>query len=184
MCLYIWRHTIHGCNVLVDCWRSVLWKTLMTHIWQELVAKRDIGHIRCRRSNGAYNIVFSVNIILKLLWTGMLDQRGMWIGSSAVWRKYGIWEGMSIITYGFHIVMLGVWSWRGAGAKGNICWAGWKKQLLSEREEEWRLGLVVQNLIVVGGIYVVPKCSQADLMLHVSWLENFKLKFEIKNSGI
>ena len=57
-------------SIAVDFWRSVLWKTPMTRIWQKMLAKGDIGHIWDKRSNGTYHFVYLVSFVLKVLWTG------------------------------------------------------------------------------------------------------------------
>ena len=46
--------------------------------------------------------------------------------------------------------------------------------LLSEKEEEWRLVLGEQNYFVFGSIYAGPNYSWVDLMFQVPWI----LKFE------
>ena len=47
--------------------------------------------------------------------------------------------------------------------------------LLSEKEEEWRLVLGGQNYIVVVSIYAGPDYSPADLMFQVPWIAKFEV---------
>ena len=50
----------------------------MTHIWDKILAKRDIRHIWERRSNGTYDCVYSVIIILKnVVDEKLISQRGV-----------------------------------------------------------------------------------------------------------
>ena len=56
----------------------------MTHIWHNVLAKRDIGHIWDRRSNGTYNFVYSVIIILKSFDERLIIQSGLWDGRCEV----------------------------------------------------------------------------------------------------
>ena len=46
---------------------------------------------------------------------------------------------------------------------------------LSEKEEEWRLGLGEQNESDVGSIYAASNCSQADLVFQVLRIVRFKV---------
>ena len=161
MWLYIWRHTIHGGSVLVDYWRSVLWKTPMTHYRHKVSAKRDIGKIWDMRSNGTYNFVYSVFVIPKsVVDERLVNQRSLWDGSSEVRcenlaRKWKV-NKMS----GFGVVLLSVWTWWGALLRGL-------DDLSSEKEKEWRSVLGEQNQFDVGSIYAGPNCSWADLMFQV-----------------
>ena len=66
----------------------------MTHIWRQVLAKRDIGNIWDRRSNATYDFVYLVCINLKIVVNGrLIDQRGVWNGSSEVRCKYWVRDG-------------------------------------------------------------------------------------------
>ena len=79
MCLYNCRHTNNDSYVLVDYWRSVLWKTPMAQIRHEGLVNRDIGYIWDSSSNGTFNFVYLILLIWKLLWTGG------WLFKGACW---------------------------------------------------------------------------------------------------
>ena len=94
MSVYIWRQTIHGGCVLIDYWRSVLWKPPMTHIWHNILANRDIGNICDRRSNGTYNFVYLVIIILRrFVEERLINQRGVWDRGSEVRSEDWVMNG-------------------------------------------------------------------------------------------
>ena len=97
--------TIDGC---------VLRKTRMTHIWQKVLVKRDIGNIWDKRSNGTYDFVYSVSIIFKsAVDERLIDQGGAWNGSTEVKCKYFRMSG-------FGIVLLSLWTCWGAWVQRNI----------------------------------------------------------------
>ena len=57
----------------------------MTHIWYKVLAKRDIGHIWDKSSNGTCDFVYSVIIIPKrVVGERLINQRGVWDGSCEV----------------------------------------------------------------------------------------------------
>ena len=98
----------------------------MTHIWDKILAKRDIRHIWERRSNGTYDFVYSVIIILKIVVDERLvNQRGVWDGSSEVRCEDWVRNGKVIRMSGFGVVLLSVWTWWGAGVQGNVYYGGW-----------------------------------------------------------
>ena len=145
MCLYFWRHTMHGGSVLVDYLRSVLRKTPMTHIWHKVLTKRNIGNIWERRSNGTYDFVYLVSTIVKsAVDERLINQKGVWDGSSDVRCKNWVRNGEVIRTRGFGVVLLSVWTWWGAWVHGNV-FLRRLNDLLSEKGEEWRLVLAGQN---------------------------------------
>ena len=106
----------------------------MTHIWHKVLTERDIGHI-WDRSNGTYNFVYSVIIILKRFDKRLIKQRGVWDGISEVRCEDWVWNWKFIRTSGFGVVLLCVWTWWGAWV--NV-YCGGLDDLLSEKEEEWR----------------------------------------------
>ena len=62
----------------------------MTHIWHKVLSKRDIRDISDRRSNGTYDFVYSVIMILKcVVYERLINQRGVLDGSSEV--RYENW---------------------------------------------------------------------------------------------
>ena len=90
------------------------------------VAERDIGHIWERRSNRTYNFVYSVITILKIVVDKRLvNQRGVWDGSSEVRCEDWVRNGKVIRMSGFGVVLLSVWSWWGAWVQGNVYCGGW-----------------------------------------------------------
>ena len=79
----------------------------MTHTWLKVLAKRDIGNIWDRRSNGTYNFVYSVITILKIVADKRLvNQRGVWDGSSEVRCEGWVQNGKVIRRSGFGDVLL------------------------------------------------------------------------------
>ena len=92
----------------------------MTHIWHEVLAKRDIRKIRDRRKNGTYNFVYLVIIILKSFDARLINQRGVWEGSSEVRCEdwYRNWK--VIRTSGIGVMLLSVCTWWGAWVKWNV----------------------------------------------------------------
>ena len=97
----------------------------MTHIWHKILAKRDIGHIWDRRSNGTYNFVYSVIIILKCFDERLIIQSGLWDGSSEVRCKDWVRNRKDIRMSGFGVLLLNVWTWWGAWVQGNVDCGGW-----------------------------------------------------------
>ena len=92
----------------------------MTHIWPKILAKRDIGRIWDRRSNGTYNFVYSVIVILKRFRKRLINQRGVWDGSSEVRCEDWVRNWKVIRTSGFGVVLLSIWTWWGAWVQGNV----------------------------------------------------------------
>ena len=93
----------------------MLWKPPLTHIWHKVLAKRYIGHIWDRRSNRTYNFVYSVITILKnVVDERLVNQRGVWDGSSEVRCEDSVRNGKVIRMSGFGVVLLSVWTWWGA----------------------------------------------------------------------
>ena len=98
----------------------------MTHIWHKVLAKRDIRDISDRRSNGTYNFVYSVNIILKcVVYERLINQRGVLDGSSDVRYENWVRNGKVIRMSGFGVVLLSVWIWWGAWVQGNVYYGSW-----------------------------------------------------------
>ena len=93
----------------------------MTHIWHEVLAKRDIGHIWNRRCNGTYNFVYSVIIILKIFDERLINQAD---GSSEVRREDWVRNRKVIGMGGFGVVLLSAWTWWGAWVQGNVYCGG------------------------------------------------------------
>ena len=63
----------------------------MTHIWHKVLAKRDIGHIWERRSNGTYKFVYSVIIILKsFVDERVINQRACGMRAVSLGEKTGL----------------------------------------------------------------------------------------------
>ena len=153
----------------------MLWKTPKTHIWRKVLARRDIGNVWDRRSNGTYDFVYLVIIVLKgVVDERLMNQRGVWNGSSEVRCEDWVRNGKVIRMSGFRGVLLCVWTWWGAWVQGNVYCGGWMV-CCRKKEEEWRLVLGEQNQFVVGSIYAGRDCSWADLMFPVPWI----LKFEV-----
>ena len=98
----------------------------MTHTWHKVLAKRDVGHIWNRRNNGPYDFVHSVIIILKrVVDERVINQRGVWDGSSEVRCENWVRNGKGIRMSGFVVVLLSVWTWWGAWVQGIVycgCW--------------------------------------------------------------
>ena len=98
----------------------------MTHIWHKVLAKRDSEHIWDRRNNRTYNFVYSVIIILKSFFDErLINQRGVWDGSSDVRCEDWVRNGTVVRMSGFGVVMLSVWTWWGAWVRGNVYCGGW-----------------------------------------------------------
>ena len=96
----------------------------MTHIWEKLLAKRDMRHI-CR-SNGTYDFVYMVRIILKSVVDGrLIDQRGVWDGSRDVRCEDWVRNGKVIKMSGIGVVLLSNWIWWGAWVQRNVFCGGW-----------------------------------------------------------
>ena len=97
----------------------------MTHIWHKVLAKRDIGNIWDRRSNETYDFVYLVSIVLKsVVGERLMNQRGMWDGSSEVRCENWVRNGKVIRMSGFGVVLLSVWTWWGAWVQGNVYCGG------------------------------------------------------------
>ena len=126
MCLYNWGYTIHGINVLVDSSWSVLWKPPITHIWHKVLVKRDIGHIWDRSRNRTYNFVYSVIILKSVVDERLINQSGVWDGSSEVRCENWVRKEKVIRMSGFALVLLSVWTWWGAWVQGNVYCGGWR----------------------------------------------------------
>ena len=93
----------------------------MTHIWHKTLAKRDVRHIWERRSNRTYNFVYSVITILTVFVDERLvNQRGVWDGSSEVRCEDWVWNGKDVRMSGFGVVLLNNWTWRGLGCRGTF----------------------------------------------------------------
>ena len=104
----------------------MLRRTPMTHIWHKTLAKRNIGHIWERRSNRTYNFVYSVITILKIVVDERLvNQRGVWDGSSEVRCEEWVRNGKDVRMSRFGVVLLNVWTWWGAWVQGNVYCGGW-----------------------------------------------------------
>ena len=117
----------------------------MTHIWYKVLAKRDIGHIWDRSSNGTCDFVYSVIIFPKsVVGERLINQRGVWDGSSEVRCENWVRNGKVIRMSGFGVVLLSAWSWWGVWVQRNVFLRG-LDDLLSEKEEELRLVLGGQN---------------------------------------
>ena len=97
----------------------------MTHIWHKILAKRDIGHIWDRRSNGTYDFVYSVIIILKCFVERLIIQSDLWDGSSEVRCEDWVRNGKDVRMSGFGVVLLNVWTCWGAWVQGNVYCGGW-----------------------------------------------------------
>ena len=83
----------------------------MTHIWHKVLAKSDIGHIWDRRSNGTYDFVNSVIIILKsVVDEKLINLRGVWDGSSEVRCEDWVRNWKVIKMSRFGVVLLSVWT--------------------------------------------------------------------------
>ena len=125
----IWVCTFGGrLFTVVVSWLTidVLWKPPMTHIRHKVLGKRDIGHIWDRRSNRTYNFVYSVIPILKIVVDERLvNQRGLWDGSSEVSCENWAWNGTVIRMSGFGVVLLCFWTWWGAWVQGNVYYGSW-----------------------------------------------------------
>ena len=137
----------------------------MNHIRHKLLAKRNIGHIWDSSNNGTYSFAYSVIIILKSVVDGrLIDEKGVWNGFSEVRCKYWLGMGKPLGLVGFKMVLL--------GAIGHLLRG--LDYLLSEKEEERRLGLGEQNLFFVGSIYAGPNLFPADLMFQVPRVVKFE----------
>ena len=98
----------------------------MTHIWHKTLAKRDIGQIWERRSNRTYNFMYSVITILKtVVDERLVNQRGVWDGSSEIRCEEWVRNGKVIGRGGFGVVLLSVWTWWGTWVQGNVYYGGW-----------------------------------------------------------
>ena len=97
----------------------------MTHIWHKALAKRDVGQIWDRRSNGTYDFEYLASIILKnVVDERLINQRGLWDESTEVRCKDWVRNGKAIRTSGFGVVLLSVWTWWGAWVQGNVYCGG------------------------------------------------------------
>ena len=156
----------------------------MTHIWHKMLAKRDIGNIWDRRSNGTYDFVYLVSTVLESVVDGsLIDQGGEWNSSSEVRCDNWVPKGKFIRMSGFEFVLLSVWTWWGAWVQRNVyCWG--LDDLLWEKEEEWRLVLGEQNEFVVGSIFAEPNYFWAALMFQVPRIMKFEVVRVDKNLTI
>ena len=81
----------------------------MTHIWHKVLTKSDIGHIWVRMSNGTYDFLYLVSIILKnVVNVRLIDQSGVWSGSSEVSCKNWFRDGKGIGLTAFGVLLLSV----------------------------------------------------------------------------
>ena len=109
-----------GCLLMVCAAETI------TLIWHKILTKMDIGHIWDRRSNGTYDFVDSVIINLKsVVDERLINQRGMWDGSSEVSCEDWVRNGKVIRMSKFGVVLLSVWTWWGAWVQGNVYCGRW-----------------------------------------------------------
>ena len=172
---YIWRYTIHVINILVDYWRSVLWKTPITHTWQNFWPRRILVILETTVAAGRTTLfTWLLLLFWKMLWTGgWLIKVGCGMGAGDVRCKFCVRDGKGIRMSGFGFELLSVWTSRGAWVQGIIYCGVW---MICSRKRNWvAFGARRTELICCRGRYGSPKCSQADLMFHISWIFKFEV---------
>ena len=85
-----------------------------------------LGHIWDRISNGTYDFVYLVIIILKrVVDERLINQRCVWDGSSGVRCENWVRNEKVIGMSEFGVVLLNVWTWWGAWGQGSVYCGGW-----------------------------------------------------------
>ena len=143
----------------------------MTHIWPKTLAKRDIGHIWESGSNRTYNFVYSVITILKIVVDERLvNQRGVWDGSSEVRCEDWVRNGKVIRTSGFGVVLMSVRTWRGRlGARERLL-RGWMICCRKKRKSGvWCSG---DTINLLSGAYSLGRII---LGCQVPWIVKFEV---------
>ena len=150
----------------------------MTHIWHKVLAKRDIGNIWDRRSNGTYNFVHLVSMVMESVVDGkLIDQGGVWNSSSEVRCENWVQNGKVIKMSGFGVVLLSVWTWWGAWVQGNVyCW-GW---MICCRKR-WKSGAWCSGnkINLLSGAYTLGRIILG--LFRVPWILTFEVVLVEKN---
>ena len=128
----------------------------MPHIWQKMVTKRDIGLIWDRSSNGMYDFVYSVIILKSVVDKRLINQKGVWHGSSEFKCENWVRNGKVIRISGFKVVLLSVWTWSAdAWVQGNIYCRGWIIRFRKRRKRGvWGLR---NKTILLSGAYTLGR---------------------------
>ena len=128
----------------------------MTHTWHKVLAKRDIGNVWDRRSNGTFDLVYMVSIDLKsVVDERLINQRRVWDGSSEVRCDNWVWNGKVIRMSGFGVVLLSVWTWWGTSVPGNVYCGGWVICCRKRRKSgHWCSG---NKINLLSGAYTVSR---------------------------